>query len=33
MFLIFAGGKDHTYKSTAYFEITDGVVTRHWIEG
>ncbi len=32
VFLIFAGGKEHTTKSTAYFEITDGIVTRHWIE-
>ena len=33
VFLIFAGGKDHTYKSTAYFEVTGDVVTRYWIEG
>ncbi len=33
VFLIFAGGKEHTTKSVAYFEVTEGIVTRHWVEG
>jgi outer membrane protein assembly factor BamE (lipoprotein component of BamABCDE complex) len=32
VFLLFAGEQEHTTKSTAYFEITDGIVTRHWVE-
>ena len=29
---IFAGGKDESHTSTAYFEVTDGVVTDYWTE-
>ena len=30
--LIFAGGSDHKSRSVAYFEVTDGIVTRAWTE-
>jgi hypothetical protein len=32
VFLIWAGGSQTTSTSTTYFEITDGIVTRHWRE-
>jgi hypothetical protein len=32
VFLIFAGGSDRSDRSVAYFEVTDGIVTRAWRE-
>ena len=32
VFLLFAGGSKSKEISTALFEVTDGVVTRHWTE-
>lgn len=32
IFLVFAGSHDRVKRSTTYFEVTDGVVTRHWTE-
>ena len=32
VFLIFAGGSEHSSRSVAYFEVTDGIVTRAWTE-
>jgi len=32
VFLIFAGGSDRSERSVAYFEVTDGIVTRAWTE-
>ncbi len=29
---IFAGGKDESHTSTAYIEVTDGIVTDYWTE-
>lgn len=33
VFLIYAGGSETVEKTTAYFEVTDGIVTRFWTEG
>lgn len=32
VFLIYAGGSTDIQQSVAYFEITNGVVTRYWVE-
>lgn len=32
VFLIFAGGSEEKKTTTTYFETTDGVVSRYWIE-
>lgn len=32
VFLIFAGQSSKTESTTTFFEITDSIVTRHWIE-
>lgn len=32
VFLIFAGGSEKTHRSSSYFEFTDGVLTRYWVE-
>lgn len=32
VFLIFAGGTHEKKTTTAYFEVTDGIVTRYWTE-
>ena len=29
---LFAGGKDESHTSTAYIEVTDGIVTDYWTE-
>jgi hypothetical protein len=33
IFLVFAGSHNRVERSTTYFEVRDGVVTRHWTEG
>ncbi|MHC4989386.1 MAG: hypothetical protein ACYTGC_00255 [Planctomycetota bacterium] len=33
VFLIFAGGSSQRESVTTFFEVVDGVVTRHWTEG
>jgi outer membrane protein assembly factor BamE (lipoprotein component of BamABCDE complex) len=32
VFLVFAGSHDRSRRTTTYFELTDGVVTRFWKE-
>jgi hypothetical protein len=32
VFLIFAGGSETTTRTTTYFEVIDGIVTRTWVE-
>lgn len=32
VFLLFGGKSHRTSSSTTYFEVTDGVVSRHWTE-
>ena len=32
VFLIYAGGSTDEKQSVAYFEVTDGIVTRYWVE-
>ena len=32
LFLVFAGHHDRTETSSAYFEVTDGIITRYWTE-
>lgn len=32
VFLLFAGGSSETSRRTAYFEVTDGVVSKYWVE-
>ena len=32
VFLLFAGGSDIEKRTTAYFEVVDGVITRYWME-
>ena len=33
MFLLFNGKSETVDRSTTYFEITDGIITRYWTEG
>ena len=32
LFLVFAGHHDRSETSSAYFEVTDGIITRYWTE-
>ena len=32
VFLIFAGHHDRSEPTSAYFEVTDGIITRYWTE-
>jgi len=32
VFLLFAGHHDRSETSSAYFEVTDGIITRYWTE-